>query len=43
MTSVDPRPMANAIRILSMDAIERAGEGPVRVPPHAMAALAPVT
>lgn len=27
MTSVDPRLMANAIRFLSMDAIERAGEG----------------
>jgi len=27
MTSVDPRRMANAIRFLSMDAIERAGEG----------------
>ena len=27
MTSVDPRQMANAIRFLSMDAIERAGEG----------------
>src|SRR4051812_12821906 len=27
MTSVDPRLMANAIRFLSLDAIERAGEG----------------
>ncbi|HYH20375.1 MAG TPA: transketolase [Azospirillum sp.] len=27
MSSVDPRRMANAIRFLSMDAIERAGEG----------------
>ncbi|KAA0576312.1 hypothetical protein [Azospirillum sp. Sh1] len=27
MPSVDPRRMANAIRFLSMDAIERAGEG----------------
>jgi transketolase N-terminal domain/subunit len=27
MTSIDPRLMANAIRFLSMDAIERAGEG----------------
>jgi transketolase len=27
MTSADPRRMANAIRFLSMDAIERAGEG----------------
>ena len=27
MLGVDPRLMANAIRFLSMDAIERAGEG----------------